>query len=366
METYPIPMTPGPVRVPEAIRDAHRTDYGVPGMEPEFFALYERCEAALGTLLGTRGRVAILTGEGMLALWAALKSCLKPGDRVLSVATGVFGYGIAEMARSIGADVRTIGLGYDETIGEACLREVETALKIGDYRMITAVHCETPSGTLNPLAGLGVLKKKYGVPLFYADVVSSMGGAPVLADEWGIDLALGGSQKCLSMPPSLSFVSVSDAAWARIEAVGYVGYDALLPFRDAVANRRFPYTPYWHGLAALAAAADSLLAEGLEAAFERHRRTADRCREGLAALGVSRFPRPEAVSSPTVTASRVPEGWEWPAFDRRLREKGLAVGGSHGPMAGKVFRMGHMGSQADIGLVDRALGVLKTVLRDGP
>ena len=204
MQTYPIPMVPGPVRVPEAILKAHQTDFGAPALESEFFALYQRAETALQTLLGTQNSVAILTGEGMLALWGALKSCLKPGDRVLSVATGVFGYGIGEMAKTLGADVRTIGLGYDETIGQPCLEEVETALKAGDYKMITAVHCETPSGTLNPLDGLGALKRKYGVPLFYADVVSSVGGAPVLADEWGIDLALGGSQKCLSMPPSLS------------------------------------------------------------------------------------------------------------------------------------------------------------------
>lgn len=366
METYPIPMVPGPVRVPESIRKVYQNDFGAPALESEFFALYQRAESALRTLLGTTNSVAILTGEGMLALWAALKSCLKPGDRVLSVATGVFGYGIGEMARSAGADVRTIGLGYDETIGEPCLREVETALKDGDYRMITAVHCETPSGTLNPLEGLGALKKKYDVPLFYADVVSSMGGAPVRADEWGIDLALGGSQKCLSMPPSLSFVSVSGAAWKIVESVDYVGYDALLPFRNALDNRRFPYTPYWHGLAALVTAAESILSEGLDAVFHRHRRVAEQCREGLKALNVPLFPVSEAVPSPTVTAAKVPEGWEWTGLDLQLRERGMVVGGSHGPMAEKVFRMGHMGSQADPALMIRALDILEAVLRDGP
>ena len=366
MQTYPIPMVPGPVRVPEAILKAHQTDFGAPALESDFFALYQRAETALRTLLGTDNSVAILTGEGMLALWGALKSCLKPGDRVLSVATGVFGYGIGEMAKTLGADVRTIGLGYDETIGEPCLREVETALKAGDYRMITAVHCETPSGTLNPMDGLGALKQKYGVPLFYADVVSSVGGAPVLADEWGIDLALGGSQKCLSMPPSLSFVSVGDAAWSAMESVNYAGYDGLLPFRTAVENRRFPFTPYWHGISALVTAAESILSEGMTAAFHRHQKVADQCREGLQALGVSVFPREDAVQSPTVTAAKIPEGWEWAGLDMRLREKGLVVGGSHGPMAGKVFRMGHMGSQADPELMSRALDALETVLRVGP
>ena len=104
----------------------------------------------------------------------------------------------------------------------------------------------------------------------------------------------------------------------------------------------------------------------MEAAFHRHQKAAEQCREGLKTLGVSVFPREDAVQSPTVTAAKIPDGWEWAGLDMRLREKGLVVGGSHGPMAGKVFRMGHMGSQADPDLISRALDALETVLRVGP
>jgi aspartate aminotransferase-like enzyme len=356
MKIYPIPMVPGPVRVPQALLDEYRVDYGSADLETEFLELYNRTEKNLQTILGTRSSIVIQSGEGMLALWAALKSCLQPGDRVLAVATGVFGYGIGEMANSIGAEVRTIPIPYDQTISDWDAIEAE----IVEFRpkMITAVHCETPSGTLNPLQVLGRLKRKHEVPLLYVDAVASLGGAPVLADEWQIDLALGGSQKCLSSPPGTCFLSVSPAAWEAIAGVGYTGYDALLPFRSAQENFYFPYTPYWHGVAVLNRAAELLLEEGLAACFARHDRVANLCRQELQGMGLALFPAPGAIPAPTVTAVSVPDGISWPELDARFRSQGLVVGGSYGPLAGKVFRLGHMGSQADEGLLRQALDVI--------
>ncbi len=353
MKTYPIPMVPGPVKVPVAVLDALRFDYGSGDLESEFLQLYNQTEASLQQILGTRNSVAIQTGEGMLALWGALKSCIRPGERLLALATGVFGYGIAEMARSIGAEVRTLGFGYDETLHD--WGRIEQGIAEFRPKLISVVHCETPSGTLNPLEQLGLLKSKYAVPLLYADVVASLGGTPVLVDEWGIDLALGGSQKCLSAPPNMAFVSISPQAWEIIAQIDYSGYDALKPFRSAQADFYFPYTPYWQGMAALNTAARLLLDEGLENSFRRHSEAAELCRQGLVDLGLQLFPAPEAIPSPTVTAVEVPESYTWPEFDRRLRQQGLVVGGSYGPLSGKVFRLGHMGSQADQALVQRAL-----------
>ena len=353
MKTYPIPMVPGPVKVPEAVLDALRFDYGSGDLEIEFLELYNRAEASLQQILGTRNPVAIQSGEGMLALWGALKSCLLPGERLLALATGVFGYGIADMARSIGAEVRTLDFGYDETLHD--WERIEQAIVEFQPKMISVVHCETPSGTLNPLEQLGRLKREYVVPLLYADVVASLGGAPVLVDEWGIDLALGGSQKCLSAPPNMAFVSISPPAWEIIKQVDYNGYDALKPFHSAQADFYFPYTPYWQGMAALNTAARLLLDEGLENSFRRHSEAAELCRQGLADLELHLFPAPEAIPSPTVTAVKVPERYAWREFDRRLRQQGLVAGGSYGPLSGKVFRLGHMGSQADPLLVQQAL-----------
>ncbi|MEE4114010.1 MAG: aminotransferase class V-fold PLP-dependent enzyme, partial [Desulfobacteraceae bacterium] len=229
-------------------------------------------------------------------------------------------------------------------------------------RMITAVHCETPSGTLNPLEELGRLKHAYRVPLFYVDTVAGAGGVPVLADDWHIDLCLGGSQKCLSAPPDMSFLSVSPRAWEIIDAVGYVGYDALKPFQHAVENRFFPYTPSWQGVAALYTAAGLLLDEGLENSYNRHDAVARFCRRRLVEMGIDLFPAPGAIPSPTVTAATIPQGFSWQTWDRRLREKGLVVAGSYGPLAEKVFRLGHMGSQADQALVEQAIRAIADAL----
>jgi len=353
-------MVPGPVSVPAEIRKVYQTDYGSGDLEPEFFELYSTTETHLKTIFGTHNSVVIQSGEAMLTLWGALKSCLSPADRVLAIGTGVFGRGIGDMAASLGAEVRTINWKDDETIGN--LDRVEEAVKRFKPKMITAVHCETPSGTLNPLSDLGKLKDDLHVPLLYVDAVSSVGGAPVRADHNHIDLCLGGSQKCLSCPPSICFLSVSDAAWEIIDQVSYQGYDALKPFRSAQKNKFFPYTPDWYGLAALNAATLRILHEGLTDCFERHQGVAAFCREKLTRMGLTLFPSASAIPSPTVTAVNVPSGQTWPEFDARLRHYGLVVGGSLGPMENKVFRLGHMGSQADMDLVKKSLMIIEKVL----
>lgn len=360
MITYEVPLVPGPTRVPQAVREAYLTDYGSADLEPEYAAEYTRVQAGLGAILGTANKMAIMTGEGMLALWGALKSCIVQGDRVLAVSTGVFGHGIGEMAEQIGAQVRYVEFGYDRI---ADPDEVEKAIRQFRPKMVTAVHCETPSGTLNPVAEIGMLVRKYEVPLYYVDAVSSAAGVPVRADDWGIDLCLVGTQKALSAFPDLAIVAVSERAWEIIAQVNYPGYDALLPFRDALERRWFPYTPSWASLAALHVAVKAVLNEGLENVFNRHRTVAQATRDRLRAMGLELFPVDEAACSPTVTAIKVPPHLTWQELDRRLRERGVVMGGSLGPLEGKVFRIGHMGSQADMALVERGLEALREAIR---
>jgi len=359
MERYDIPLVPGPTTVPQEIREAYLTNYGSADLEPEYSELYAQVQDMLRQIMHTRNRMAIMSGEGMLALWGALKSCLRPGDVVLSVGTGVFGYGIADMARAIGAQVHVVGFAYDQV---ADPERVEAAIMDYKPKMITMVHCETPSGTLNPVAEVGRLVSKYKVPLFYVDAVSSAAGAPLYVDAWRIDLCLVGTQKCLSALPDLSIVSISERAWEVIDQVDYQGYDALRPWKNALEQRWYPYTPNWHALAALRVACQRVLDEGQEAVIARHARVAAYCRERIQALGLELYPKKEEFCSPTVTAVKVPESLGWEELDRRLRERGMVVGGSLGPLAGKVFRIGHMGAQADMALVERGLDVLAEVL----
>jgi aspartate aminotransferase-like enzyme len=360
METYPIPLIPGPTSVPEAVRAAYLVDYGSSDIEPEFFGLYAETQRQLQEILGTRNKIAIMTGEAMVVLWGALKSCLQPGDRVLAVATGVFGYGIAEMARGIGAEVQTVGFGYDEIADPG---RVEEAIRFFRPKMLTLVHCETPSGTLNPAREIGELVREYDVPLYYVDAVASAGGAPLEVDAWRIDLCLLGTQKCFSVPPDLGMVSVSDRAWQIIRQVSYQGYDALIPWENALEQRWFPYTPSWHSIAALSVSCRDLLAEGVVEAQRRHAEVAALCRDRVTEMGLELFARPTACS-PTVTPVKVPEFTDWPTLDQALRKRGIVFGGSLEKLAGKVFRIGHMGSQARSELVKAAMDALEEVVHE--
>ena len=363
MLTYKIPLVPGPTCVPESVRHAYMTDYASPDLEPEYSQLYVEVQEQLRTILSTKNQMAIMTGEGMIVLWGALKSSIRPDDRVLAVSTGVFGYGIGEMAVGIGADVRWVEFGYDEIIQSERVEEVIQKFR---PKMLTAVHCETPSGTLNPVGVVGELVKKYDIPLYYVDAVASAAGTPVLTDEWRIDLCLIGTQKALSALPDLAAVAISDRGWEIIQQVNYPGYDALLPYREAISNRWFPYTPAWAALAGLHEACRLILEEGLEQVYARHVAVAKHCRNRGREMGLLLYPADEAACSPTVTAFRVPEPFGWDELSQRLRERGMGVGGSLGPLANQVFRIGHMGTQADMALVDKGMDVLAEVLDKAP
>lgn len=360
MQTYEIPLVPGPVSIPAEVLDAYRMDYGSADLEDEFFDLYGECEAGLQKILETDNDVTIQTGEGMLALWGALKSVLEPGDRVLAVSTGLFGHGIGEMARTTGAAVEILEFPNNDVADPDRVRDAALRLR---PKLITAVHCETPSGTLNPVGDLGAISREVDA-LFYVDFVASGGGARVAVDANHIDLGLLGSQKVLSLMPDLSMVSVSPRAWDAVEAVGYAGYDALAPWRTALEDRYFPYTHNWHALTGLRVAIKRLLNPSPQHNYNQHNTTAALCRQRLQAMGIKLFPVSEAICSPTVTAAYVPEGWTWTDLDAALRARGMAVGGNYGDLAGKVFRVGHMGSQADPDLVGRGMDVLEEVLSD--
>ncbi len=354
-------MVPGPVSVPQEILDVAAFNYGSADLEEEYADLYVKTGEALQKLMGTRNQIVLQTGEGMIALWSALKSTLVPGDRVLALSTGLFGHGIGEMAEALECEVRIIGFGFDESVSDFEL--IEKAIREFAPKMITLVQNETPSGTMNPVDKIGELKEKYGVPLLYVDAVSGIGGSVVNVDEWHVDLCLGGSQKCLSAPANMAFLSVSPKAWEIIEEVGYVGYDALLPFRFAVEKRYFPYTPYWQGTAQLYKACELILQEGLQQTIERHVEAAEFCRKRCVEMGLKLYPRPDALYSSTVTALYVPAKYTWQELDKNLRGQGLVVGGNYGCLAGEVFRIGHMGSQANLNLMEEALDILEKVTR---
>lgn len=359
MKKYTVGLVPGPVSVPEEFRRAYLDDFGSSDLEEEFFLLYEEDAKLLRQILKTKNTLTIQSGEAMSVLWGALKSAMSPGDLLLAISNGVFGRGFGEMGKMLGLEVRIVEAPDGEFPDGASIRKAALEFR---PRMITVVHCETPSGILNPVDIVGKIAREIDA-LFCVDYVASAGGADVRTDEWGIDIGLLGSQKVLSLLPDLSMAAVSDRAWKAMERVNYQGYDALLPWRDGPANRYLPYTHNWQALSALNISLHRLLDEGMEESFARHERVAKYCRERLATMNVELYPRREELCSPTVTAAFVPGGWTWGKLDGALRSRGMAVGGSYGPLAGKVFRIGHMGSQADMDLVKKGMDILEDVLK---
>ncbi len=360
MEHYKIGLVPGPVSIPEEFRQAWNNDYGSSDIEEEFYALYHENQKLIQNILHTDNDIVINLGEGMLALWAAIKCTLLPGDKMLAVSSGLFGEGFADMAMSIGAEAEVCAFPYDSLPEPQKVREQIMKCK---PKIVTAVHCETPSGTLtNCLAEIGNAAHEAGA-LFVVDFVSSAGGAPLDVDECKIDIGLLGSQKVLSITPSLAISSISSRAWEVIERVNYAGYDSYKGWRNVPENKYMPYTHDWHSMKALNLSLESLTREGLDESFKRHEDAAKLCRDMGKDMGLKLFPKSESFCSPTVTTFCIPEQYSWHEFDMKLREHGLVVGGNYGSLAGHTFRIGHMGSQADMNLVREGMNIICEVLQ---
>lgn len=362
-------MIPGPVEIPRAVREAYLSDVTSSDVDVDaFFREYSQVQTQLRSLVGggdepTSATPVLMMGEGMLALWAALTSAVRAGDRVLSVSNGVYGFGIGDMARAVGCEVDTVEFDWNQPIGDAELAEIRRRAERFRPALLTAVLCETPSGMLNRrIADIGRVARDVDA-LFYVDFVSAAGGVAVDLDRSLIDLGLLGSQKVLSAPPSIAVVFVSERAWQRIAAVGYAGYDALLPWREAARSPVVaPYTFDWNALRALRVALQLLLDERLDAAYARHAAVAELCRTRLRALGIELYVSDEGAS-PTVTAFVVPPRFTWPQFDAAVRANGVALGGSYGKLEGRVARVGHMGSQATESKVLRTIDAIARALQ---
>ncbi|MBQ7558877.1 MAG: alanine--glyoxylate aminotransferase family protein [Synergistaceae bacterium] len=359
MEFYKIGLVPGPVSVPEEIRSVWKNDFASPDLEDEFFNLYRENQLSAQKILHTKNDIIITSGEAMSILWASLKCTLKAGEKILTVSSGLFGEGFAEMAGTFGAAAEICSFDYDDVPEPQKIYEHARKFK---PKVITAVHCETPSGTITPcLAEIGKIAHEVGA-LFVVDFVSSAGGVPLDVDKFEIDIGLWGSQKVLSLTPSLSISTISQRAWEVIESVNYSGYEAYKDWRGVPEKKFTPYTHDWHAMKALNISLSKIINEGIENIFARHERAAKLCRDMGRSMGLKLFPKDEKFSSPTVTAFYVPEKFTWKNFNALLREKGLAVGGNYGSLAEKVFRIGHMGSQADNKLVERGMNIIRSVL----
>jgi aspartate aminotransferase-like enzyme len=231
-----------------------------------------------------------------------------------------------------------------------------------DFKFATLVHCETPSGITNPVDQLCPLLKRYGI-VTVVDSVSAIGGEELQTDEWQMDIVLGGSQKVLSAPPGLTFLSISPVAWERIlhRQAPIIGYYANLSlWKDWYAKKWFPYTQPISDLYGFRVAVDRLLAED---AITRHARIATAVRNTLQSAGLQLYPL--TGFSNTVTALQVPQGVHFPElYETMLQKHNILIAGSFGFLENKVIRIGHMGENCMDEKIYLTLKALDQTLRE--
>lgn len=337
-----------------------------PDLDRKFVKFYEETQGKLRMIMKTKNDVLVMSGEGFLGLEAAVASLVERREKVLTISNGVFGDGFADLVRLYGGVPVMVRGPYDQPINPESVKEaLDTNRDIG---VATFVHCETPSAVLNPLREVGKVCRDRGV-ILVADMVSSLGGVPVETDRWGVDVGLGASQKCLSAPPGLAMVSVSDRAWekVRMRRDGVSAYYASLwQWSEWWRKKKlFPYTVSISDINALDEALDMLLEEGLPRSFSRHRRISRAILAGTRAMGLDPYPKSDRFHSPTVTALRKPSGVDIEKLTRRMEDRyGVMIAGSWGKLSGRVLRLGNMGYNARPRPTLRALRALERALTD--
>jgi len=328
---------PGPSYVTEEIRQA-MTGPMIGHRSAAFKEIYGRLAAALPQVLRTRGDGMFATGSSTLLMEAAISSCVE--SQVLHLVNGDFSKRWLQISQSLGKAADSIEVPLGEAVAPELVRE---ALRRKRYEAVALVHNETSTGVISPLAEVAAVVRAESDALILVDTVSSLGGAPVETDAWGLDVVLAGTQKALALPPGLVVFTFSERAAERAGKVSRRGYYTdLLRYRAKHRDGGTITTPALSLVYALDVQLERILAEGMEARWQRHRELAGRTAEWAAARGFLYAPR-EGVRSPTVSCLRPPEGVAAPEVVKKLAQRGFTVGGGYGEWKPTTFRIGHMG-----------------------
>ena len=353
-------MTPGPTQVRENVRMARSLVCTNPDLDEEFVTFYKETCELISRLLHTENETLILDGEGILGLEAACASLTEPGDKVLVLDNGIYGRGFADFVSMYGGVPELYSVDWKNPIDPAAL---EAFLKQHTgYKYATVVHCDTPSGMKNDVSVLCPLLKKNGI-LTVVDSVSAMFGEEMRVDDYRIDLLCGGSQKAVSAPPGLTFVTIStDAKKAMAERKTPIAsfYANLKAFEGYYEKKWFPYTMPISDIYGLRAAFDNIAAD--PDILGRHARIANACRKAIVAAGLTLHL--ESGFCNTVTVFDVPEQTTAEAILTRMRdEHQIMLAGSFDVLAGQVIRIGHMGENANDKDMIETMEALDAVLR---
>ncbi|MVN88697.1 aminotransferase class V-fold PLP-dependent enzyme [Deinococcus sp. HMF7620] len=353
-------LTPGPTPIhPAALRALTRPMLG--HMDPEVFALNSEIQAGLRTMYGAAEGTftALLAGTGSLGMEAGFANLVEPGDEVLVCTNGSFGARMAEMAGRYGAQVRLVTAPLGQPIDPA-----DVAAQLDGVKMVAVVHGETSTGVLNPVPQIAELMRGSGA-LLTVDAVTTAGMEPFDMAGWGVDYAYTGAQKCLSAPPGLAPVAISERAFARFHArrtptpLWYCDFEGLRDYWD---RHSYHHTVPVNLHYALHAALHAALDEGLLTRQARAAQIGQAVQAALAPLGFTPFVVNPAHRLPTVLALRLPTGFDDAGVRAALRTRHISVTGGLGPTAGQIWRLGLMGETARPAPYLTLLGALEELL----
>jgi alanine-glyoxylate transaminase/serine-glyoxylate transaminase/serine-pyruvate transaminase len=356
---------PGPSQVPERVLAAlARPTIG--HLDPRFIGMMDELKELLRRAFRTQNALTIpVSAPGSAGMETCFVNLIEPGDTVIVCRNGVFGGRMRENVIRCGARAVMVEDDFGRPVDPA---KVEAALRANPgAKALAFVHAETSTGVESDAATLCKLAREHGV-LTIVDAVTSLAGIRLEVDEWGIDAVYSGSQKCLSAPPGLAPLSVSERAVAALKArktpvpSWFLDLSLVMAYWQGEGGRSYHHTAPINMLYGLHEALVMLEEEGLEAAWERHRANHLRLRAGLEALGIE-FLVDESHRLPQLNAVLVPEGIEDAPTRRRLLEEfQIEIGAGLGPLAGKVWRIGLMGASSTPENVDRVLAALRAVL----
>lgn len=358
---------PGPTNVPDRVLRA----MDMPTIDhrgPEFADLTFEVLAGLKKVFKTDGDVVIYPASGTGAWEAALANTLSPGDRVLMFETGHFATLWRGIATDLGLEVDFVAGDWRHGVDPAEVEARLAADRDHAIKSVMVVHNETSTGCASRIGEIRAAIDATGHPaLFMVDVISSLGSIDYHHDEWCVDVTVAGSQKGLMLPPGLSFNAISAKALAASESSTLPA--AFWRWQPMIDNNRsgyFPYTPATNLLYALREALRMLDEEGLEQVFARHRRHGEATRRAVRAWGLEILCQNPAEYSDSLTAILVPDGHDADALRKLILERfDMSLGTGLGKVAGKVFRIGHLGDFNDLMLAGTLAGVEMGLMASG-
>jgi alanine-glyoxylate transaminase/serine-glyoxylate transaminase/serine-pyruvate transaminase len=350
---------PGPSNVPERVARA----ISAPTIDhrgPEFAALTLELLPAVASIFGTSGPVVVFPSSGTGAWEAAMVNTLSPGDRVLAFETGHFATLWQQMARDLGLEVDFVPGDWRHGADPQAVADRLAADTGHEIKAVCVVHNETSTGVVSRVPEIRAAMDAADHPaLLFVDAISSLASMDYRHDEWRVDVTVAGSQKGLMLPPGLGLTAISDKALEASRTARLPrSYWDWKPILEANTNGFFPYTPATNMLYGLREALAMLQEEGLPAVFARHRRHAAATRAAVEGWGLETLSVDEREHSPSVTAVLLPEGHDPDEVRRIVLERyDMSLGTGLGKVAGKVFRIGHLGYFNDLTLAGTLSGV---------